>query len=103
MDNIQNPAPPVPPINPMRRKFGFGKGGDEGRDYVSSIPYQQTGSNGFYSNDDTSTFKPRHRLRKSSSEGEKIGMRLRAQRQANMSNPTLLSRNVRQPMEGGMF
>lgn len=81
----------------MRRKFGVARVNEEGRG-----PYQQ-GAGYMYSSDDGAGFKPRHRLRKSSSEGEKLGLRLRSQTQAAASNPTLIGPGGRPVMEGGMF
>jgi hypothetical protein len=92
MSDIQKSVPPVPAVNPLRQRFGFN----------GNTP-SQTGMNSPYSNHEGSSFKPRHRLRKSSSEGEKLGMRLRAQSQATASNPALAQRNTRPPIEGGMF
>ncbi|KAF2663268.1 hypothetical protein BT63DRAFT_123448 [Microthyrium microscopicum] len=100
MDDFQHGAPPVPPINPMRRKFGFNRGEEDVRDFSAPASYQQYGQS-MHSGENGTPFKSRHRLRKSSSEGEKLGMRLRAQSQANASNPAL--RTARPVMEGGMF
>jgi hypothetical protein len=92
MDDLQHHGHPA-----MRRKFGVARVNEEGRG-----PYQQ-GAGYMYSSDDGAGFKPRHRLRKSSSEGEKLGLRLRSQTQAAASNPTLIGPGGRPVMEGGMF
>ena len=97
MDEVQNQGHPA-----MRRKFGVARVPEEGREHgpFKSQPYQH-GAGYMYSSDDGSGFKPRHRLRKSSSEGEKLGLRLRSQ--AAASNPTLIGPGGRPVMEGGMF
>lgn len=102
MDDPQS-TPPLPAMNPMRRKFTFGSDHSSTSSF-SSTPYDppRSSGNGFINNDGSS-FKPRHRLRKSSSEGEKLGMRLRAQPQAMSSNPALAGPGPRGVMEGGMF
>jgi hypothetical protein len=106
MEEIQNPAPPLPVMNPLRRKFGLSRTSEDGRESPAfrSQPYEPLGAGGYmYANNEGSTFKPRHRLRKSSSEGEKLGMRLRAQQQATASNPSLALPGGRGMIEGGMF
>jgi hypothetical protein len=96
MDEVQNQGHPA-----MRRKFGVSRVPEEHGSFKSQ-PYQH-GAGYMYASDDGSGFKPRHRLRKSSSEGEKLGMRLRSQTQAAASNPTLIGPGGRPVMEGGMF
>jgi hypothetical protein len=106
MDDFQNSAPPLPAMNPLRRKFGLSRTSEDGRESPAfrSQPYEPLGSGSYmYANNEGSSFKPRHRLRKSSSEGEKLGMRLRAQQQATASNPALVVPGGRGMIEGGMF
>ena len=93
-------------MNPLRRKFGLSRTSEDGRESPAfrSQPYEPLGAGGYmYASHEGSTFKPRHRLRKSSSEGEKLGMRLRAQQQATASNPSLVLPGGRTVIEGGMF
>lgn len=73
-------SPPVPPMNPLRRRFGFGGRGD----VEPPRPPYASGDHHSHSADEGNDkpFRPRHKLRKSSSEGGKIGMRLRAQQEA---------------------
>jgi hypothetical protein len=112
LDDLQYSAPPLPTMNPLRRKFGFGRSAsDENRDPYASKPsrydYPPVSAGYRHSGDELPTpYKPQHRLRKSSSEGEKIGMRLRAQAQAKAmtSNPSLSRPGGSRPVvEGGMF
>jgi hypothetical protein len=176
MDEVN--APPVPPINPMRKKFGFsgsgrernitpeanarldeylahksqgyvpsgrsisssgsaGSGGSGGGTITSGIRTSQTSGNGvasssmgmgaaprasedsFYplSSQDTSAWKPSkgrfapgHGLRKSSSEGERLGQRIRDQQRMQMQMQAELRENLKSsakgvdpPVDGGMF
>ncbi|KAF2852760.1 hypothetical protein T440DRAFT_17535 [Plenodomus tracheiphilus IPT5] len=79
-NGIDNDAPPVPPINPMRRRFGFGRGEAQnphdpaiqaGMD-TPRAPYAEplrtNSSDGLASQ----IPKPRTRLRKASSEGKSL-------------------------------
>jgi hypothetical protein len=104
MDEVQNPAPPLPAMNPLRRKFGLGRSSDEEPRFpgFKSTPYEPLTSPSYNSSstNENGTFKPRHRLRKSSSEGEVLALRIRGQQQYAASNPALAGSRV---IEGGMF
>ncbi|KAF2425272.1 hypothetical protein EJ08DRAFT_405332 [Tothia fuscella] len=99
-------APPVPPINPRRKRFGFsGRGSNE-------LPEPSFAANQFSSHsadERDRQSRSRHRLRKTSSDGAKIGLQLRAQQQglAMQSTPTLAPHQQSSPprgrVEGGMF
>jgi hypothetical protein len=115
LDDLHN-APPVPPINPRRRMFGFRRSSEDDKDDFpgnTSAPGQQSPAASYlYAGEEAGAFKPRHRLRKSSSEGAKIGMRIRAQQQVDgMQSTTSLASNqagsnsskTRPSYEGGMF
>jgi len=102
MDNV---TPPVPSIGPMRRRFGFGR---VSGDVEPPKPPFSTGDLSPSADESEKHYKPRHRLRKSSSEGAKIGMRLRAQQEgkAMQSTPSLAAHNHYSPthvVEGAMF
>lgn len=102
MDNV---TPPVPSINPMRRRFGFGR---VSIDVEAPKPPFATGDLSHSADESEKPYKPRHKLRKSSSEGAKIGMRLRAQQEAKamQSTPSLASHNnysSAHVVEGAMF
>jgi len=120
MDDVG--APPVPPINPLRRRFGFGNGnpsGAGGRDMAMAMGMEppkpayaaamDAHSHSADESDARAPFRPRHRLRKSSSDGAKIGMRLRAQQEglAMQSNPALAGPHApygsQAVVEGAMF
>jgi len=95
----------VPLINPMRRRFGFGR---VSGDVEPPRPPFATGDLSHSADESEKPFKPRHKLRKSSSEGAKIGMRLRAQQEAKamQSTPSLAVHNHYSPahaVEGAMF
>jgi hypothetical protein len=98
-------TPPVPSINPMRRRFGFGR---VSVDVEPPRPAFPTGDLSHLADESDKHYQPRHKLRKSSSEGAKIGMRLRAQQEAKamQSTPSLASHNQYPPShvaEGAMF
>jgi hypothetical protein len=158
MDEVSSyKAPPLPPLNPMRRKFGFGKGapysngaspvashaglddflnqrnsaskhsGTYGRSVSSSGSAGSGGSAAAtesldrvypLSSDEAPVWRPKHGLRKSSSEGEKLGMRLRAQQELQRQMQMELTSGLRSgfgqsetptngaggpAVEGGMF
>lgn len=88
-NGMAEPSPPVPPMNPLRRRFGFGSRAD----VEPPRPPYASGDHHSHSADEGNDkpHRPRHRLRKSSSEGGKIGMRLRAQQEAMamQSSPSL--------------
>lgn len=102
MDDV---TPPIPSINPMRRRFGFGRVSVEAE---PPRPPFATGDLSHSADESEKHYKPRHKLRKSSSEGAKIGMRLRAQQEAMamQSTPSLAGHNHYSPahaVEGAMF
>jgi hypothetical protein len=110
MNEIQHSAPPLPSMNPLRRKFNLGgRSSEDSNDDVltfKSSPYEPlTSASSQPSHNSDGSFKPRHRLRKSSSEGEKLGMmRLRTNQQATASNPSLATPGgIDRISEGGMF
>jgi hypothetical protein len=100
-------SPPVPPMNPLRRRFGFGRRAD----VDPPRPPYASGDHHSYSADEGNDkpYRPRHRLRKSSSEGGKIGMRLRPQQEAMamQSSPSLAGGHTQYSPprmgEGAMF
>lgn len=104
--NGMNDVPPVPAFNSRRQRFGFGR-----RDL--DAPEPPFGSNQYNSlSADERERQPRskHRLRKSSSDGAKIGLHIRAQQQglaAMQSTPTLPHKmsppRHGKAVEGGMF
>jgi hypothetical protein len=134
MDDVQKPAPPLPPLHPMR-KFGFRRNGamtptgsnpgelneflaynkstshiPSGRSVSSSGSAGSGGSGGtkevnetYYplSSDEAAGWKPRHGLRKSSSEGEKLGRRLRGMEMT--AGPPGTNAPKVGVMDGGMF
>jgi hypothetical protein len=129
-NGIEHDAPPVPPINPMRRRFGFGRG--ESQSPSGSSPFDpavQPGMEGARppyaeplrtnSSDALVNHAPqlKSRLRKATSEGKSL--RGNAQSQSgplptmppngfsvrNNSPPRPINNGpiAQQPMEGGMF
>ena len=102
MDDV---TPRIPSINPMRRRFGFGR---VSGDVEPPKPLFATGDNSHSGDESEKVYKSHHKLRKSSSEGAKIGMRLRAQQEAKamQSTPSLAAHNHYPPthvVEGAMF
>jgi hypothetical protein len=98
-------APPVPPLNPRRKRFGFGRADTEPPEPPFASPMYGSGS---HSSDESQ--KPRvtrHRLKKSSSDGAKIGLYIRAQQEglaATQSTPVLQRLQSSPPrMKNGMF
>jgi len=121
-------APPVPPINPMRRRFGFGRG--EGQGPSTPSPYDpavQQGMEGLRapysetfrseSSDALNQAVPKSRLRKVSSEGKSLrgdgpsqsgpspAMPPNGFTGRNNSPPRAINGQpiAQRPMEGGMF
>ncbi|KAF2457910.1 hypothetical protein BDY21DRAFT_19030 [Lineolata rhizophorae] len=84
-NGIDEQPPPVPPINPRRRRFGFGRT----ENYDNSSPQVPTTVlESTFSDDDDKQARARSRLRKSSSEGRSLSSK--ARHQAVMSpNPPL--------------
>jgi hypothetical protein len=90
LKNGTDTPPPLPPINPMRRRFGFGRTGtDESSAQGPSSPYGET----MYTNS-TETLQskipqPRQRLKKSSSEGKSLHGKAQVQTEASPAMPSL--------------
>ena len=102
MDEV---SPQASSINPLRRRFGFGR---VSTDIEPPKPPFAAADHSHSADESEKPFKPRHKLRKSSSEGAKIGMRLRAQQEAKamQSTPSLAAQNRYSPIhveEGAMF
>ncbi|KAH7356223.1 hypothetical protein BKA66DRAFT_445888 [Pyrenochaeta sp. MPI-SDFR-AT-0127] len=119
-------APPVPPINPMRRRFGFGRGDNHSPSHDPAIqpgldapraPYgepMRTNSSDALA---SQIPQPRNRLRKSSSEGRSLRGNAQAQpvtspampqngfagRHNSPPRPLRNQPMVQQPVEGAMF
>lgn len=119
-------APPVPPINPMRRRFGFGRGENHSPSHDPAIqpgldapraPYgepMRTNSSDALA---SQIPQPRNRLRKSSSEGRSLRGNAQAQtvkspamppagfvgRTNSPPRPLRTQPMVQQPMDGAMF
>lgn len=116
-------APPVPPINPRRKKFGFGRSGENtpvsstaASPRSESPPREQQTS--FFEEDDvdrsSGRSRSRSRLRKQASDGKNLAERSRKEREFEQENNTLpvisspqvLHHPIGSPpivMEGGMF
>ncbi|KAF2191001.1 hypothetical protein K469DRAFT_696755 [Zopfia rhizophila CBS 207.26] len=129
MDTVDLPAgaslkngmevpPPVPPINPMRRRFGFGR--SEHHDSTIQPPQppfaEPTRTNSSDALNKQAT-QPRQRLRKSSSEGRSLHAKAQAQVTTspalpagafggrNVSPPRPINEHpiAQRPMDGAMF
>jgi hypothetical protein len=89
-------APPLPPINPRRRRFGFGRQGSQEKENQASAnatSHKEPGSAFFTDEED----KSKRRLRKTSSEGRSLHNAAVKQSQLPISRPVM-------PVEdGGMF
>jgi hypothetical protein len=127
---MENDAPPVPPINPMRRRFGFGRGesssptgpspydpavqpGMEAPRAPYGEPLRTNSSDGLMNQSQ----QPKGRLRKASSEGRSLRGNAQSQfgpspampqngftmRNNSPPRPTNGPAGSQQPMEGGMF
>jgi hypothetical protein len=107
--------PPLPPINPMRRRFGFGRTVTD--DPAVHTPY---GESTYTNSSDTlasKESKPRQRLRKTSSEGKSLHVKSQVQPETSPAMPSMPfgSRNGSPPrpinnttvsqqnMDGAMF
>ena len=107
--NGMEAAPPVPPINPRRKRFGFGRGDNDPPEPPFAKPMYGSGS--LSSDESPKVPRTRHRLKKSSSDGAKIGLYIRAQQEskfpapATQSTPALahLQQNSPPRMQNGMF
>jgi len=102
MDEVSGQAGSA--LHPLRRRFGFGSREMEPPRpaYAAGEPAHSLSAD---EGDSKASFRPRHRLRKSSSDGAKIGMRLRAQQDAlaMQSNPALGHFASPGVVEGAMF
>lgn len=100
-------APPVPPINPRRKRFAFGRADTEPPQPPFANPMYGSGSHS--SDESPKPPRTRHRLKKSSSDGAKIGLYIRAQQEskfppATQSTPALAQLQSSPPrMQNGMF
>ncbi|KIW08042.1 uncharacterized protein PV09_00986 [Verruconis gallopava] len=96
--------PPVPPINPRRKRFAFGRADTEPPEPpFASASY---GSGSQSSDEAPKPPRTRHRLKKSSSDGAKIGLYIRAQQEGSAvkSTPALQHLQSSPPrMQNGMF
>jgi hypothetical protein len=109
VDNFVASVPPVPPINPRRKRFGFGRSEMDAPEppFAASNSY----SNSYSADEREREPRSRHRLRKTSSDGAKIGIQLRAQREAlaMQSSPALTQHLQTSPprgraiLDGSMF
>ncbi|KAJ9662562.1 hypothetical protein H2201_006050 [Coniosporium apollinis] len=71
LKNGQNESPPIPPVNPRRRRFGFGRSHAEPQE--TSPPRMGAGAARAFSSDaEDGKFNPKPKLRKSSSEGRNL-------------------------------
>jgi hypothetical protein len=104
--NGMDDVPPVPAFNPRRKRFGFGRGGDMD---APEPPFVSNSYNSLSADERERQPRSKHRLRKTSSDGAKIGLHIRAQQQglAMQSTPTLPHKmsppRNRNAVEGGMF
>ncbi|CAO2658213.1 Nn.00g059360.m01.CDS01 [Neocucurbitaria sp. VM-36] len=124
-NGAENVAPPVPPINPMRRRFGFGRAesqnphdpaiqpGLEAPRAPYAEPTRTNSSDALHSQ----TQQPKNRLRKTSSEGKSLRGNAQGQTGSSPAMPqtTFVARNnspprplnnkpmAQQPMDGAMF
>lgn len=115
-NGLDEVAPPVPPINPRRRMFGFGRSGENSpqptpqHTPTSNSPPRGTASV-FEEDDLDNRSRSRQRLRKVPSKDQGLSERARRERElealANVSNaPHVLHHQAGSPpivMEGGMF
>ncbi|TID24964.1 hypothetical protein E6O75_ATG04169 [Venturia nashicola] len=104
--NGMHDVPAVPACNPRRKRFGFGRGDLD----APEPPFVSTQYNSLSADERDRQPRSKHRIRKSSSDGAKIGLHIRAQQQglgAMQSTPTL-AHKISPPrhgkaVEGGMF
>lgn len=124
-NGIEPAAPPVPPINPMRKRFGFGRS-ENHNPYDPAIqagfdapraPYAEPMRTNSSDALPTQTPQPRNRLRKSSSEGKSLRGQAQSQPVVSPALPqgAFVARNnspprpinnrpaAQQPMDGAMF
>ncbi|KAH7070178.1 hypothetical protein FB567DRAFT_564714 [Paraphoma chrysanthemicola] len=124
-NGIEPGAPPVPPINPMRKRFGFGRS-ENHNPYDPAVqagfdapraPYAEPMRTNSSDALPTQTPQPRNRLRKSSSEGKSLRGHATMQPTVSPALPQggFVARNnspprpinnyptAQQSMDGGMF
>ncbi|KAE9966670.1 hypothetical protein EG328_008771 [Venturia inaequalis] len=104
--NGMHSVPAVPALNPRRKRFGFGRGDLE----APEPPFVSTQYNSLSADERERQPRSKHRIRKSSSDGAKIGLHIRAQQQgmASMQSIPTLPHKMSPPrpgkaVEGGMF
>ncbi|KAF2115903.1 hypothetical protein BDV96DRAFT_492252 [Lophiotrema nucula] len=118
LKNGMEAPPPVPPLNPMRRRFGFGRSeNQDGSVRPPQAPYAEpirTNSSDALANQ---IHQPKQKLRKTSSEGKSLHGQAQAQAGASPAMPTgiFTGRNnspprpinnrplAHRPMDGAMF
>lgn len=80
-NGVEHDAPPVPPINPMRRRFGFGRGETQQNPYDPAVqpgmeapraPYAEPMRTNSSDALASQILQPKSRLRKASSEGKSL-------------------------------
>ncbi|PGH21396.1 hypothetical protein AJ80_03313 [Polytolypa hystricis UAMH7299] len=106
-------TPPIPPMNPRRKRqtatqtiFGALKGSDKHDTPPIPSPMSPNGPEEHSTfSDDEKHSKPRHRLRKSSSEGGNLNAKARQQlmNATSPAMPQFPKQQLATPMEGGMF
>jgi hypothetical protein len=73
LKNGMDAPPPVPPINPMRRRFGFGRSAtDDPAVHTPSAPFAESMRTNSSDALHSQVLQPRQRLRKTSSEGKSL-------------------------------
>ncbi|KAF2097026.1 hypothetical protein NA57DRAFT_57636 [Rhizodiscina lignyota] len=112
-NGLDEAAPPVPPINPRRRMFGFGRSGENSPNTqtpLSNSPPREAGAGSVFEEDDFERSRSRYRLRKTPSNGNSLAEKARRDREIEMlggaGGPQVLHQPVGSPpivMEGGMF
>ncbi|QDS75316.1 hypothetical protein FKW77_001600 [Venturia effusa] len=105
MNGMQD-VPPFSASNARRKRFGFGRGELD----APEPPFVHSQYNSLSADERERQPRSKHRLRKSSSDGAKIGLHIRAQQQAAAglhSTPTLPHKmsppRLGKAVEGGMF
>lgn len=84
------PPPPVPPINPMRRRFGFGRSAtDDPAVHAPNPPFAETMRTNSSDALHSQVSQPRQRLRKTSSEGKSLRAKSQAQAGASPAMPSM--------------
>jgi hypothetical protein len=90
LKNGSEEPPPLPPINPMRRRFGFGRSpSDESSSQGSSTPYGESVHTNSSETLASKASQPRQKLRKTSSEGKSLHGKAQVQTGNSPAMPTL--------------